>query len=391
MKKLLKYDKRIYLMWISSFIIGMEFIGIFMIPFFVDWGGLNQFQIQSLQSWFMFAVFFLEVPTGLIGDVKGRKFSVVLGYLFLTIGPIVYGSFPNIHIFILAEIIFALGKAFESGAKEALMYDICAESNNEEDFGKVMVMDGNFHLAGMLMTGLIANVMINRFDVNQLVQLSSIAFFVGLTVIWVFVKEPQQFKEESLRPNYKEVFKNSFRNLKNNAALRRMALFVSILFWASYFVIWFYQVVMKRVGTGIEQFGTFKIILVISEIILAYLFISSLEKSRNKKVIAMGSAIVIALGYIFVLVFNNYLGPLLFVIFSGGVGLSIRNIFAKYVNVHIGSKERATTLSAISMIRTLFLVIVNPLIGALADYNFSVVIAFIAVVFFFSSRRRHTR
>ena len=105
MKRLLKYDKRIYLMWISSLIMGVEFLGVFMIPFFTDWGGLNQFQMQSLQSWFMFAIFFLEIPTGLIGDVKGRKFSVILSYIFLTIGPIVYGSFPSIYIFILAELI----------------------------------------------------------------------------------------------------------------------------------------------------------------------------------------------------------------------------------------------------------------------------------------------
>ena len=42
---------------------------------------------------------------------------------------------------------------------------------------------------------------------------------------------------------------------------------------------------------------------------------------------------------------------------------------APYLNRLIPSSERATTMSSISMIRQFFLVILNPIVGYLTDWN----------------------
>jgi DHA3 family tetracycline resistance protein-like MFS transporter len=125
MIKTKKYPKQIYLIWIASFLFGLDVMSSFIIAFYKDWGGINQFQIQILQSWFMFSIFIFEVPTGLVGDVRGRKFSVTIGALFAAIGFYIYGLSPNFYLFLASEAVVAIGVAFWSGAREALLYDIC--------------------------------------------------------------------------------------------------------------------------------------------------------------------------------------------------------------------------------------------------------------------------
>ena len=47
-----------------KFLMGLHFFGGVLIPFFTDWGGINYFRVMVLQSFFVFSVFLLEVPTG---------------------------------------------------------------------------------------------------------------------------------------------------------------------------------------------------------------------------------------------------------------------------------------------------------------------------------------
>jgi MFS family permease len=371
MKRLLRYDKRIYLVWLASLVSGFEVLGIFMIPFFKDWAGLNQLQIQSLQSWFMFAVFLLEIPTGLIGDIKGRKYSVLLGYFFLILGPVVYGSYPHILIFIVGELLFAIGKAFFSGAHESLVYDICKETNSEDDYSKIWVTNSNLKFIGMMSTGLIAGFLVKNFELNQLVQLTAVVHAMSFIII-LFVKEPKYRSEKELIPDYKEVFRSAFKNLKDNISLRRIAVYVSLIYWTSYFVLWFYQVVLLNIGIKLENFGLFRILLLVGELILGFVLASILDKSKSKRMWSVISALLVASGFMVVAFFENVPGVVAFIIISGGIGMNIRNVFSKSINIHIKSENRSTTLSAISMIRTLTLAGLNPLIGWLSDLNLTV-------------------
>ena len=46
----------------------LAFFSAVLVPFFTDWGGINLTQVQILQSWFMFWMFILEIPTGAVAD-----------------------------------------------------------------------------------------------------------------------------------------------------------------------------------------------------------------------------------------------------------------------------------------------------------------------------------
>ncbi|MBN2015474.1 MFS transporter [Candidatus Dojkabacteria bacterium] len=369
MKLFKKYPKEVYILCLASFITGIEFIGAFLIPFFKDWGGLSQFQTQLLQSWFTLLIFLLEIPTGLIGDIKGRKFSVLTGFLFLTIGPIIYGSFPDFRVFLLGEFLFAVGVAFNSGAEEALLYDTMKQAGVEKDFGKVETFRSNLHMIGMLVASAFSGILIEYFKVNQLFQLGAITSALVFILILLFVKEPNIKPKEEFIPDYKTTFKRAVQTIKKNNVLKKLVVYVTFITASTYFVLWFYQTLLQEVNVDEKYFGFYRIALLVSEIVLAYILVNVISGAKNKSFWVRLSAAFIVLGFLAPIFLNSNIGVLVFVILAGGIGLKFREIFSGFLNIHIKSGERATTLSFISMVRRLALTILNPLFGWFADYD----------------------
>ncbi|HNQ17454.1 MAG TPA: hypothetical protein PKH60_05130, partial [Candidatus Woesebacteria bacterium] len=64
MKQLLRSTTHRY--YLFSLLKDCAFFTAVLVPFFTEWGGISLFQVQILQSWFMFWLFVLEVPTGAI-------------------------------------------------------------------------------------------------------------------------------------------------------------------------------------------------------------------------------------------------------------------------------------------------------------------------------------
>lgn len=83
--------------------------------------GLNLFQISMMNFVFMLAVAILEVPTGAIADMLGRKRTVLLASVFAVAGYLLYPLYRNVYNFAIAEILIALSATLAYGAFEAWM------------------------------------------------------------------------------------------------------------------------------------------------------------------------------------------------------------------------------------------------------------------------------
>jgi DHA3 family tetracycline resistance protein-like MFS transporter len=69
------------------------------------------------------SVLLLEVPTGVLADVKSRKLSIVIGYTLMGAGFILEGSVPELWAVALAQVVWGGGFSFTSGATEAWIAD----------------------------------------------------------------------------------------------------------------------------------------------------------------------------------------------------------------------------------------------------------------------------
>lgn len=307
------FPKSVWLFFFISFIAGIEFIGPFLIPFYKDWGHLDQLQIQILQSWFMLWIFLLEVPTGLIGDVKGRKYSVIFGYALMAVGALIYGSFPNFYVFLFAEFVFAMGVSFNSGAEEALMYDTLIDLNLKDKFAQVANISENIRLSAMLLASAFA-VFLSGIPYNLLFQFSFIPNLIIVILIVFLIKEPNYrgYNNKGLAPNYVQTFKVAAKELWSNSSLKRILLNTTLIATGGYFTIWLFQTIQLAYSAPAYELSIAKTWGLFAQIIFATVFIWIIARIKAKANFNTLMGVLVAVGYIVVGIYPNVYGLYIF-------------------------------------------------------------------------------
>jgi len=360
-----QYKNTIWKYYAFVFLRDFFFISAVLVPFFTKWGHISLVQVQLLQSWFMLWSFILEVPTGAIADYFGKKYSLALGALVVTIAALIYGSFPNFYIFLFCEFLFAMGLALTSGADSALLYDSLKEVGKEEESKKIFGKAHSFKLWGLLISAPIGSIIASKLGLNAPLILSAIPFLLA-SIIAISIREPKYKEQTKESKRYLDIVKKGFQFFKQNKAFRLLTLDAILVSAAAYFVIWFYQPLFMNIKTPIIYFGYFHAFLVLIEILIASNF-SLLEKWFGFNKYLKISAIITSLSFILVAIYPNFYTIISFLIFAGGFGLTRIELMLAHMNKLIPSSNRATILSSVSMFETFILVILNPIIGFLAD------------------------
>lgn len=368
-----RYPLPVYVLMLAQLIGSIDLIGTFMVRFFRDWGGISQMQTQSLQSLFLIFIFILEIPTGLFGDKKGLKFSVLAGYGIISLASFTYGIAPDFRLFVVSELLFALGISFISGAEEALVFETAKRAGVEKDFGKIQVIRGNLRMISMIAgTGIAALLAQSDIPYNRIFQIQAIPALLVVVLMLFVVKEPRDHKSQV--PDYKSIIKSAIKELKTPKIIKLVTIMLGINL-GGYFAIWLYQVALDEVKASQQSFGTVRIALLLAEIVIQTWAIKRLNLKATKTKVAL--ALLVATGFAVVATNLSIETIYIFVIVSGGIGATIRTLFSPELNEEVSSENRATALSGISMISRIGIAAFNPLIGFLADRSVS--LAFLAV------------
>jgi len=380
------YRKNIKIYYLFSFLRDFALYTAVIIPFFVDWGGLNQFQIQTLQAWFMFWIFALEIPTGAVADYFGRKTSLSLGLLLVVIAVLIYRITPNFYIFLLAEFLFAAAVSFQSGADHAMLYETLKHLGKEKSAKHFFGRTESVRLFGIGCASILGGFVAKRYGVTAPMLFSAGVYFLAFLVATRFY-EPT-LKEVSESKRYINIIKNGFRFVKGNRTLRTLAWDAVLVMSSAYFVIWLYQRFLRQIGISVVWYGFFHFILVLSQILVNNSF-DRLEKvfGSARKYLKY-TALLAAVGYVFVSLDINIFTIVLLLLLTSGFGFTRQTYMSSHFNKMIPSSERATVLSFISMMRRTVLIFLNPAIGLLVDkaiHGSLVVLILIPLgVFFFS-------
>ena len=105
-----------------------------------------------------------EIPTGVVADVRGRRFSFMLGSATLLISTLLYLLMWQIHApfigWALSSMLLGLGFTFFSGATEAWLVDALQATGHQGDlesvFGRAQTVGGAAMLVGSVSGGVIA-------------------------------------------------------------------------------------------------------------------------------------------------------------------------------------------------------------------------------------------
>jgi MFS family permease len=202
MKK--KLEQNIYKDYVFGFLSSLNFTqGVWML--YLAYRGLTLFEIGLMESIYHLTAFTMEVPTGIIADVYGRKVSRISGRLFSIIAIVTMILANNVYLFALSFIFTALGNNLESGAGEALIYDSLKTIGKEKEYMKILGRKELFYQIASTIT-LIFGGYLATID-YQLVYIFTLAITI-ITFIYTFT-----FTEPDYGLVKKE--KNTFLTLYN--------------------------------------------------------------------------------------------------------------------------------------------------------------------------------
>src|SRR3989344_4241333 len=78
--------------------------------------GLNLTQVGILTAMVWGSNFLLQLPSGVLADLRGRKLSLVISNLCLLVACLIYLLVTGFEWFLLATLVYGGHKAFRSGA-----------------------------------------------------------------------------------------------------------------------------------------------------------------------------------------------------------------------------------------------------------------------------------
>jgi MFS family permease len=343
-----------------------------------EWGGLDIVGIMLLQSYFMFMIFILEIPSGAIADHLSRKTALILSSMFVILAAFTYSIYPNIFLFFLAETLWAFSIALMSGSDEAFMYSTLKTTGEEEKLTRILGRTHLLHLIANVISAPLGSI------IAEYISLQFTMTCLGLIYIGAFLtsltfKEPVYKREEKTK-RYLTILKDGFKELKKNKVLRILCfdrlyiqICIGLLFWT-------YQPYLVAVNFPALWFGFLLSALNIINAIFNELIPRFLKNVKNKKKMLISVNLIngfafIVLGFSFLPIFGILM---LFLVF--GFGYTRRYIYVNGINKEIESENRATVLSTINMFGSIAMAIIYPFVGLIVKWNIFAMFLIIGVM-----------
>ena len=370
------WNSNIWKSYLIHFFMGFHLISGVLLPFFMTWGELSFIEVMFLQSYFTLMVLAFEIPCGAIADYISRKFSLLLGSLTTGLAALIYGSYPNIMIFVIGETLWAFGAALTSGTDQALIYDTLKKLEKEGDISRIMARVRSFSLLGIAISAPFGSVIGSYLSLNLVMSLMFFPFTIAAGIM-ITLKEPNNDLEKKYSENYFSIIKSGFTEFKKNRILRLLAFEMIMTEIPVFFLIWIYQLYLEALNFQLILFGFVSTSITIIQIVFNNILPNLENKYKNKRKFLQIYTVIPGVGFILmsVIFFIPISIPLILVVI--GFGFSRSLIFTKGINKEIKTQNRATVISTINMLASLIRAFIYPFIGYFVNLNLSITFLFL--------------
>lgn len=343
------------LMW---FMVAMPII----VLFFQE-NGLSLQEVMILQGSYSMMVALMEIPSGYLADLFGRKKTLVLGTIFCFLGFALFGMSFGFWEFLIAEILLGIGNSFISGSDSALLYDSLIACDEKQQYTKIegkTYSIGNFsEAAAGIAGGFLADFSL-RYPWYVQAAVAALAIPFALSLI-----EPKIQTKNKLERNFKAILGIVKYALVENKLLRWFILFSAITGVATLSMAWFAQPFFKAVDVPLKWFGFLWAALNFSVGISSY-HAYRLENKWEKPTLFLFIGLSLAAGFWFLGNSSTQWGIawILFIYLVRGIATPI---LRNYINEVTASEIRATVLSVRSFIIRATFALTAPFLGWMAD------------------------
>ncbi len=366
--------------------------------------GLSNFEAFAANAFFTAGMVIFEVPTGIVADTIGRRFSYLLGTVTLTIATLLYVLLWQVEasfwLWAGVSILLGLGFTFFSGAVEAWLVDALSATGFrgelETVLGRGQIATGVAMLVGSIGGGLLASAF--SLGVPFLARAAAllVMFFVAYRLMFDVGFSP----EKGQRPL---------------AEMRKIAKAGVDYGWRVPAVKWLMLEVLFTGGVGIyafyalqpyllELYGdpeAYSIAGLVAAIVAGAQILGGIAAPRIRRLFRKRtSALIVTAGsstlvLLLIGLVDNFYVVLGLIVIWGLLFAATMPIRQAYLNAMIPSRQRATILSFDSLMGSVGGVWAQPGLGKAADvfgygpsYVISAGISSLAVPFLALSRRQ---
>jgi MFS family permease len=330
---------------------------------FLNANGLSMTEVMVLQTIFAVGLILLEVPSGFLADLAGRKVTLVLGSVLLVVGAAIYSVGTVFWNFAIAEIFWATAASLISGSDTAMLYDTLVAQDRA---GKYKRIEGNAYSL-MLVAGVVATTaggFLATVDL-RLPLYATAAFFVLSIPASLLLREPPREKGGHPRGRLYYFYKIHRFALYKNREVRWLILLGAMLMCMGIVYFWLYQPYFEACGIPLFYFG---VIFGLYNLVAAASskFAEPLERWIGRRLSVLTLPLLLgasALLSAFIITPLSFLFILL-AQFVRGFSAPVLN---DYLNRLVWSDKRATVMSIRNLISRLMFAVTSPVIGALVD------------------------
>ncbi|WP_321515538.1 MFS transporter [Marinifilum fragile] len=333
------------------------------IVLFYQENGLSMQDVLTLKGIYSVAVVVLEIPSGYLADVWGRKKSLILGAILGCLGFVVYSFSYGFTGFLAAELILGIGSSFISGSDSAMLYDSLLKMNREKEYlkqeSRVMSV-GNFAeaIAG------IAGGSLALISLRTPFVLQSFIAFIAIPAAFLLL-DPNQDSQKS-KAGFKHILTIVKFSLWDSAKLRWNIVLSSVIGCATLTLAWFIQPYLKDLDMEVSTIGVIWTLLNLTVgfvALLAHRVEGYLGKIGTSAFIVIG----ISSGFIFSGWFHSLIGVGVFFFFYFVRGIATP-VLKDYINRITESDMRATVLSVRNFIIRICFAVIGPFLGWYTDH-----------------------
>ena len=339
--------------------------------------GLDLADIFILKSVYSIAMVSLEIPTGYLADVWGRRNCLIAGCIFCFLGFTNYSISDTFTAFFLSEILLGFGQSLVSGADSALLYDTMLHYKKEDEYLKYegrVTMVGNFSEAfAGIFSGLLA------------VYSLRLPFYVQSGIAFIGIPAAVALTEHAAKTRIKNSFANIVQiiqySLFTNKELCYNIMFSGVIGAATLTMAWFVQPLLIELATPTSWFGIIWTVLNLT-VGIAALYTNQLDRCIGTRKMYAFILFFIVGGYVAVSSRIDYTALVFLFAFYIVRGFATP-ILKGYINQITFSEMRATVLSIRNFVIRLLFAAIAPLVGWLNDaYSLSVALQITAAIIF---------
>ncbi|MAS32592.1 MAG: hypothetical protein CL610_01210 [Anaerolineaceae bacterium] len=341
--------------------------------------GLSLFEVNALDSIVLLSVFLAEVPTGIIADRIGRKWSVVIGLLCHATGELLVLFGQSFPAFAAMCVLIGTGFAFQSGSIESLVYDTLPEKGRESAMKRAMGSIGSAGNLGFVISPLLGSLIVAGLTQDQFARAIVLtAGSIYLAALFALTLKEPPTPWESARPHPLSILRGGLGELRASRPLQRIAgVTIFLAFGGALIALAPPHLVAHDAPT----------LLIGASLAFGSLLATFTQKYayRLESLLGRRAGLVAATtlpGLLFLLLaWASGAYPIfILVVLIYGAGPLRVPLMSAYQNGHISSGRRATVLSLINMLAMLWSAIGALIAGALADYSIPLVFALTGVV-----------